>query len=249
MGTKVSLTFPPKRVVSLVPSQTELLHDLGLDEEVIGITKFCVEPISWHQSKAKIGGTKNLRFDVIDSLSPDLIFGNKEENEKSSIEMLRKKYPVWMSDVITFKDALTMIISVSELCNKKVRGENMVAEIEKRFQKIAKKEATVLYLIWRDPWMGVGANTFIDSMIAVLGYKNILASHSRYPIINLDHARELNPEHIFLSSEPYPFEEKHVDELKSKFPATRISLVDGQYFSWYGSRLLKAPDYFNQLLA
>lgn len=247
LGETVILAQPPQRIVSLVPSQTELLYDLLLDKEVVGITKFCIHPHHWRKQKKIIGGTKNFNFDEIDSLKPDLIIANKEENYKEGIHRLKEKYPVWTSDIVSFDDALQMIRSVSQITDRERRGAELVQNINSAFDGLKKQPAKrVLYLIWRNPWMAAGSGTFIHTLLHRLGFKNCLENRHRYPELSMDEIRQLNPEIIFLSSEPYPFQEKHQEELWEITPS-KTMLVDGEMFSWYGSRLLKAPAYFNSL--
>lgn len=249
MGYTVSLDSPPQRIVSLVPSQTELLADLGLDATVKGITKFCVHPTEWRSRKVIVGGTKNFHFDVIEKLNPDLILGNKEENYREGIERLRMHYPVWMSDIVTFQDTLSMIKSIGLLTGKEAEAAQYVEDISVKFQRIKRYNGqSVLYLIWQDPWMAAGGNTFIDSMLDSLGLKNILDSTARYPSLTATEIKKLKPQFIFLSSEPFPFKQKHADDLHLITPSSKILFVDGEMFSWYGSRLAKAPDYFNTLV-
>lgn len=247
MGNLVTIDYPPRRIVSLVPSQTELLADLNLDEEVVGITKFCIHPKAWLSPKKIIGGTKNFNFDVIAALEPDLIIGNKEENYEEGINLLRKRFPVWLSDITTLEDSLAMITSIGEMTDRKVQSENIVANIFKAFSRIRRKRnASVLYLIWRNPWMAAGRGTFIDTMLDKVGLQNVVPE-SRYPEVSDQYIRAMNPEYVFLSSEPYPFQEKHIGGIQEIIPAAKIMLVDGEMFSWYGSRLMKAPAYFNSL--
>lgn len=238
----------PQRIISLVPSQTELLADLGLDENVVGITKFCIHPPEWRTRKVLVGGTKNFRFDIIDNLKPDLILGNKEENYKEGIERLREKYPVWISDIVTLQDALSMIESVGSITDKQTVAKQYGKEIKEKFKTLKKHHGqTVLYLIWRQPWMAAGKNTFIDSMLTAMGLKNALEFTDRYPELTSDEIKRLAPQYILLSSEPYPFKQEHEDELHRISPASQILFVDGEMFSWYGSRLTKSPAYFNTL--
>lgn len=247
LGNELVVDFPPRRIISLVPSQTELLHDLGLNEEVVGITKFCVHPSSWHSSKPKIGGTKTFLFDQIDALHPDLIIGNKEENYQEGIEALQARYPVWMSDIKNLDEALTMIRSVGELVGRKEKAEALANRITMQFRSLRPHPPRkVLYLIWRKPWMAAGPDTFIHAMLEKLGFVNCL-SQPRYPELTPEQIRELNPELILLSSEPFPFKEKHIAEIQSLAPKAKVQLVDGEFFSWYGSRLALAPDYFSSL--
>lgn len=248
LGNNTSLSSPPQKIISLVPSQTELLADLGLDDNVVGITKFCVHPSEWRKRKTIVGGTKNFHFDTIDRLQPDLIIGNKEENYKEGIERLRERYPVWMSDIFTLQDALQMIETIGLMTETQVSAKQISDDISSKFESIKKYDGqSVLYLIWRQPWMAAGKNTFIDSMLTAIGLTNVIASYDRYPTITSEQIASLAPQYIFLSSEPYPFNDQHNQELRKVSPASRNFLVDGEMFSWYGSRLRKAPDYFNTL--
>ena len=117
-GHSINLTAIPKRIISVVPSQTELLFDIGLDEEVIGITKFCVHPEQWFRTKKRVGGTKQLNIDIINSLKPDLIIANKEENTREEISLLQSKYHVWTSDIGHLNDALCMIYDIGSITVK-----------------------------------------------------------------------------------------------------------------------------------
>jgi ABC-type Fe3+-hydroxamate transport system substrate-binding protein len=248
IGNQVSFTYPPKRIVSLVPSQTELLADLGLESQLVGITKHCIHPPGLLRTKTIIGGTKNFQIEIIDDLKPDLIIGNKEENYVEGIEQLKRKHAVWLSDIVTVSDAYSMISSLGELTNTEEKARLIKDQIAERFQSVKKKSAqSVLYLIWRKPWMAAAAATFIDSILTMLNLKNALEGVTRYPQLSTEQIADLRPDFIFLSSEPYPFREKHIDELKKISPSSRVMLVDGEMFSWYGSRLLKAADYFNHL--
>jgi ABC-type Fe3+-hydroxamate transport system substrate-binding protein len=246
MDREVQLNDRPKRIISLVPSQTELLADLGLDEEVIGITKFCIYPEEWFRSKTRVGGTKQLNIELIRSLNPDLIIGNKEENTAEDILSLEDIAPVWMSDIYTFEDALKMIVSVGDVVCKKRESEQMVLKIQEKFNQINKKEKKrkVLYFIWKDPEFIAGKNTFIDAMLDAIGCENC-CQLERYPALTA--IKTPHPDFIFLSSEPYPFKEEHKDYFKAIFPNAKIVFVDGEMFSWYGSRMLLAPAYFQRL--
>jgi ABC-type Fe3+-hydroxamate transport system substrate-binding protein len=248
MGEPISLPHPHHRIISLVPSQTELLADLDLDENVLGITKFCVHPSDWLKRKIIVGGTKKFHFDIIGKIKPDLILGNKEENYREGILILRKKYPVWMSDITTLQDALSMITSIGQLTDK-LREANQIAQnINDKFNTLKRyKDQSVLYLIWRQPWMAAGIKTFIHSLLTTIGLKNAIDFKERYPELSTEEIKDLRPDYIFLSSEPFPFKQNHIEELHRISPASKILLVDGEMFSWYGSRLLYAADYFNTL--
>jgi ABC-type Fe3+-hydroxamate transport system substrate-binding protein len=249
-GRVIEVSYPPKRVVSVVPSQTELLHYLGLEEEVVGITKFCVHPQEWFRNKTRIGGTKKLHIDEIHELQPDLIIANKEENTKEEIEELAKSYPVWISDIQNVAQALEMIMQVGLLTGKEEEANWLVADINKGFDALQKASLPrrVAYFIWYKPWMSVGADTFINDVIDKIGWWNVLQDKQRYPEVTLAELNDLQPELILLSSEPFPFKEKHVAELKENLPATEVALVDGEMFSWYGSRMLHAVSYLTELV-
>jgi ABC-type Fe3+-hydroxamate transport system substrate-binding protein len=226
------------------------LYTLGLDEAVVGITKFCVRPESWFRTKTRIGGTKAVDLARVDALQPDLIIANKEENEKNQVEALAARYPVWVSDIKTLDDALDMIRHVGQLTGKTPEATLLAANIATRFHQLPlpANRTPAAYLIWRNPWMAAGGDTFIHHMLHYCGFTNIFAGHDRYPTIDLSDLAGHNPPQILLSSEPYPFRQRHIDEIKEILPHATIRLVDGEYFSWYGSRLLEAPAYFRSLI-
>jgi ABC-type Fe3+-hydroxamate transport system substrate-binding protein len=248
LGDKIRFNFPPLRIISLVPSQTELLFDLGLDEQVIGITKFCIHPPSWLKTKKIVGGTKKFWFDTIEELKPDLIIGNKEENYKEGILQLRQKYPVWMSDITSLNDAYMMIKSMGDITDRVEAAGSILNKIQTSFLSLRKHETkSVLYLIWKKPWMAAGSNTFIHTLLEKIGLKNCAEEKTRYPQLSDAEIKALAPDLIFLSSEPFPFREQHISELQAISPSSKVLLVDGEMFSWYGSRLIKAPEYYNGL--
>lgn len=250
LNRPVVLEEPPRRIVSLVPSQTELLYDLGLDEEVLGITKFCVHPSHWLKSKTVVGGTKQHHFDKIAALKPALIIANKEENTKENIEQLSADYPVYVSDVSDLKSALAMIGDLGRLCARKEKGIALCSAIEEKINNYLpppNQKYRVLYLIWQEPFMAAGSDTFISAMLKAAGYENAI-SEKRYPKLSREEITQIKPDHIFFSSEPFPFAAKHLATFKNEFGADQLHLVDGEMFSWYGSRLLKAVDYWSELV-
>ncbi|MBG9378690.1 ABC transporter substrate-binding protein [Panacibacter sp. DH6] len=240
---------PPRSIVSLVPSQTELLFDLGLDKEVAGITKFCVHPEQWFRQKQRVGGTKNVDIAKVKALQPDLIIANKEENVKEQVEALSAFAPVWISDVNTLVDALAMINTIGAITARETRAAEITTRISQFFKQPVgnDRKIRVCYLIWKDPYMTVGGDTFISDMLAYCGFENVCVAKNRYPVITVAEIKDLNPAVVLLSSEPFPFKEKHIDELKHVLPGVKVMLADGEMFSWYGSRLLYAADYFRKL--
>lgn len=247
LNRKVEIPFPPERIISVVPSQTELLFYMGLSDQVVGITKFCVHPKEWFKGKTKVGGTKKFRFDIIDQLQPDLVIGNKEENYQDGILKLEEKYPVWMSDISSFEDSINMISSLGKIVGREAEANSLITAIERNFsQPVSRKPIRVVYLIWRAPWMAAGKDTFIHSMLSKMSLVNVV-EELRYPTLVDSQLIELDPEVIMLSSEPFPFRTNHIEELHRLLPKAKIILVDGEMFSWYGSRMLLAPQYFNSL--
>lgn len=249
-GKSVSIAGIPQRIISLVPSQTELLFDLALDKEVTGITKFCVHPNEWFRTKTRVGGTKQIKMDTIHQLRPDLIIANKEENVKEQIEELKKYYPVWISDVNNLDSAYDMIEQIGLITNKEQAANKIISDIKENFVQLPAKcsRLQTAYLIWQNPFMTIGGDTFIHSMLEAAGFKNIFADKIRYPEISIDQLQAADCQLLLLSSEPFPFKQKHINELQSQLPNTQILLADGEMFSWYGSRLLTAPAYLKELL-
>ncbi len=254
MERTVVVNFPPKKIISLVPSQSELLHYLELEEETIGITKFCVHPNAWFRSKTRIGGTKTIDFEKIKSLQPDLIIGNKEENQQEQIEELEKHFPVWMSDIKNVADALEMIEKIGILTNRSKKSQELSALLNQQFSdykstiaNLDKKRAA--YFIWKDPYMVAAKGTFINEMLKISGFSNAFEHLERYPDVTLEDLKSQNPELVLLSSEPYPFKDKHIETFKKVCPNAMILVVDGELFSWYGSRLLDSIEYFKALKA
>jgi len=251
---KINIEDIPKRIVSLVPSQTELLIDLGLEKSLIGITKFCVHPKGLRKQKTIVGGTKSLHYDSIEELNPDIILCNKEENTKEIVERLSQKYPVHVSDIVTIADALEMVDQYGEIFDVKEKATRLIYKIRKEEELFSnfvsdKPKKRIAYFIWRNPWMAVGGGTFINEMLKLNGFVNVYEEVSRYPEVSTEDLSELieNLDVILLSSEPFPFSEKHIKEIKEINPVTQVRLVDGEYFSWYGSRLVRAFSYFRTL--
>ncbi len=249
LNREINIPALPQRIISLVPSQTELLYDLGLKDRIVGQTIFCVHPSEYFKSSTKIGGTKKLNLEKIASLNPDLIIANKEENEKDQIEQLSKDFPVWISDIITLEDALGMIKSIGEITETQDKASEIINHITQSrndFFKQSKPRQSVIYLIWNNPYIAVGTDTFINTMLTEAGFENAI-TQSRYPEITLDQIKQINPDWVLLSSEPFPFKKVHLDDLNKSLGKNKSVLVDGEMFSWYGSRLVKAYEYFGEL--
>ena len=242
MNRVVPMVQSPLRIVSLVPSITELLYDLGLEERVVGITKFCVHPDYWRKCKKVVGGTKTLKLDVLLKLEPDWVIGAKEENDRMQMETLMGRVPVFMSDVSTVDDAIDLIRSIGAICGVKEKAKELADSVEQHLHNISlKASGRVAYLIWDNPLMCAGEGTYIHSILSWMGYTNVVAGvcHGRYPELTLEELKSLKPEMIFLSSEPYPFGDKHLELFGRYFSDSNVICVDGEMLSWYGSRMLK----------
>jgi ABC-type Fe3+-hydroxamate transport system substrate-binding protein len=247
LGNILTLKNTPKRIVSLVPSQTEYLYDIGLRDEVVGITKFCIHPNKWFTTKQRIGGTKKVNIEAIRLLKPDLILANKEENTKEDIELLQQEFPTWVSDIHDIDTAIEMMMDIGKMVNKVRESKEITNTIIQSFAELnIVNKQTVLYLIWKKPYMCAGISTFIDVMLSYAGFQNCVKKN-RYPEISMEEIKKLNPAVIFLSSEPFPFKEIHMQEFKHELPNTIVKIVDGEMFSWYGSRMIKAIPYFKTL--
>lgn len=241
---------PAQRIVSLVPSISELLFDLDLEEEVLGITRYCIHPSHWQETKTIVGGTKKIVPDRIRKINPDLIIANKEENSRSDVVELAKSYPVWLTDIASLEDALEMIEKTGLLTGRTEKALAMSARIGNSFRQLKPLSPNLrtAYCIWKDPYMMAGGGTFINDMLRRCGMENIFGQEMRYPVATVEELRSRQCQLLILSSEPFPFGEEHKKELQAGLPATRIITADGTFFSWYGSRLLRAANYFAQLI-
>ena len=253
LGISHSFDFSPKRIVSLVPSQTELLYDLGLEDSIVGITKFCVHPYHFKTTKKIVGGTKSVHYDKIRLLEPDIIICNKEENTLEMVDELRKICPVWVTNVATLHDNFQMITDFGNLFNKRTEARKWndklafaLSDFENFIRDIPVRK--VAYFIWKNPYMVAGSGTFIDELLKLNHFQNLYASIERYPEIELLKMEEEGGlDLILLSSEPFPFKAEDGYEIKKYDTNAQVILVDGEMFSWHGSRLLKAFDYFKYL--
>ncbi|NHM06943.1 ABC transporter substrate-binding protein [Flavobacterium sp. CYK-4] len=244
----------PKRIISLVPSQTELLYELGLESSIVGITKFCVHPFHFKSTKKVVGGTKKVHYEKIRLLQPDIIICNKEENTLEIVEELRKICPVWVTDIKTIEENFQMITDFGQLFNCRTEAQKWNDKLlyalvdfrafikEKPFKKVA-------YFIWKNPYMVAGSGTYINEILQLNHFQNIYADReSRYPEVELRKLRlEGDPDLVLLSSEPYPFKDEDAFEIGRFTHHAKTIFVDGEMFSWYGSRLLKAFSYFKKL--
>ncbi len=255
-GNFVSIPFPPQRIISFVPSLTELLFDLGLQNEVIGITKFCVHPEEWFRTKTRIGGTKQLNLPLIESLKPDLVIASKEENVKEQVEAVQQFCPVYCSDISNLQDSYEVIEHLGLLTERSDKANQLINNIQDSFKGLPTISTPIraAYLIWQEPYMTVGGDTFIDHMMQLAGFENVFAAEQRYPVFTIEELMKRDVEAVLFSSEPFPFKQKHLDAFRQEWLQQNsrqqlpiLKIVDGELFSWYGSRTLYAADYFIKL--
>jgi ABC-type Fe3+-hydroxamate transport system substrate-binding protein len=249
IGQYVMLEGFPQRIISLVPSQTELLFDLGLGDRIVACTKFCIHPAQMPEWVKRIGGTKNPNLNKIAALKPDLVIANKEENTKDDINQIKKTCPVWVSDINTIEAAINMIRAVGAITGTEAKSEEIAGTVESQFRELKKVCAAlptlrVAYFIWKNPFMIVGSENFIDSVLTLINLYNPWSDvPQRYPEISLSRLKKMPLDYVLLSTEPFPFKETDCLEIAAKLSPTKAILVDGEMFSWYGSRMLKMKDY------
>ncbi|MET3538664.1 ABC transporter substrate-binding protein [Chryseobacterium limigenitum] len=237
------------KVISLVPSITEALFDLGLTEnEVIGRTKFCIHPEEKVKNVAVIGGTKNINIEKIKALQPDIILANKEENIKEQVEALMEDFKVVVTNIETIEDNYYLLKNLGLLFNKEEKAQQFnLKTYEVLSQAKIEFPIKVAYLIWKNPYMTIGSDTFIHRILSEIGFENIFKNKTRYPVIETKDLAEADI--IMLSSEPFPFKEKHIEEFKEFYPDKKIIIVDGEAFSWYGTHIAKSGNYFKELIS
>ncbi len=250
MNRTIRLAHMPKRIVSLVPSITELLAYFEMEEEVVGITKFCIKPETWFQTKTRVGGTKQIHLEVIRDLHPDIIIANKEENNQEIVTSLENEFPTYLTDIYTLEDAYEAIRRLASIFGKEEFAQRLIAKTKTDFKEFQTSTdfkllegKSYLYFIWHKPDMVAAKNTYIDDIFHQLGMVNSCIEE-RYPEV---HHNE-SPDVIFLSSEPYPFKEKDISYFQEKYPTAQIILVDGEIFSWYGSRIQYIIPYIQEIL-
>lgn len=248
LGREINYPFPPQRIISLCPSITETLFAFGLKDRIVGRTRYCIHPEALIDEVKKVGGTKKVQADAIDELQPDLIIAEKEENPREIVETLSRKYPVFTAEVKTYSEALKMIDDLGKLTDRKVSAEKLAASIEEKFHGLdSVKKGKVAYIIWKNPYMAAGEDTYIHSLLARAGFSNVFEGRSkRYPATSLEELQTLEPDAILLASEPFPFQESHRRELQEQFPETKVMGVDGE-ICWYGSRMIRAAEELSRL--
>lgn len=245
LDRQVALQHGPQRIISLCPAITETLLTLGAN--VVGRTKYCIFPKETVNTIPTVGGTKQIDVEKIEALSPTLIICEKEENTKEIVEMLETRWPTFVCEVNSVDTAYRMIDTVGILADCQMQAEQLITDIQQAFQALPTFEGRVAYMMWRKPYMAVGDTTYISNLLHMLGFYNpITEREGRYPAVTLDDLAEAKLDYVLLSSEPFPFSEKHLQEFQPALPQTKMIFVDGEMF-WYGARMLEAAKYFKQL--
>ncbi|MEK4085994.1 ABC transporter substrate-binding protein [Psychrobacillus sp. FSL K6-1415] len=249
LGRKVVLPESPKRIISICPAITETLFSLGLEKEIVGRTKYCIFPKGIVDQVQIVGGTKEINFEKVKKIQPDLIFAEKEENTEEIVLELEKIAPVFVLEVKSIQNAYRFITTLGEVTATTMTAKLLLTACQKSFQSIKSREnGKAAYVIWRKPYMVVGGTTYINDVLQVMGFENPFTNEeSRYPTVTNEQLTNANLDKLFLASEPFPFQQKHLAEFQAFLPNTEIILVDGEMF-WYGSRMLVAGEYLAELV-
>ncbi|MFC0300588.1 ABC transporter substrate-binding protein [Virgibacillus soli] len=250
LGREITFPYPPKRIVSLVPAITETMYHLQLAKEIVGRTRFCIFPKDKIANAVNIGGTKEIKLHRIQSLQPDLIIAEKEENTQEIVETLEQYFPVYVFEIQTIDDVLRMITDLGDVTNRQNQASKLSVNIQTAFSYVPNLQAKrVAYVIWRNPYMVVGKDTYIQSVLEKLGFINPFTSlEGRYPIVTIEDFERANLDYIFLATEPFPFQEKHFAEFRVMDSKANLKIIDGEMF-WYGAKMIEAAAYFRKEFA
>lgn len=234
LGRELRCDHPPRRVVSLVPSLTETLFDLGAGADVVAITDYCIFPPGLELPR--VGGTKNPDVAAIRALAPDLVHMNLEENLRRHAEQLEELAPVFVSEPKTIEDVATLIEQLGAIHAREGRARELAAELRAELAAMPKRPFTFAVPIWKKPWMGCGGDTYVSRLVEAAGGTNVLQNRERYPSMDLDCLLALEPEVIFLPDEPYAFTEEDAEALRAETNARVIGPFPGHLFTWHGTR-------------
>lgn len=248
VNNPIFLSDTPKTLISGTPSLTETFIHCCPPHSVLARTKFCTHPRKIVTSIPKIGGTKHLHINRIIDLNPDIVILNKEENTYEDYLKISKYIPVYVSDIVDTHSLICFLNDMADIF-KLNSFSNLCFEINRNRSatRAYEDKKRVAYLIWSNPYMTVGGDTFINHMLEEAGFINIFRYINRYPEVTWNEILGHHPDFIFLSSEPFPFSQKHIDKLDVNYNTDQIKIVDGEMFSWYGIRNLKAYEYFKKL--
>lgn len=247
-GREIQIADKLNSIVSLVPSLTELLFFFKMDDKITGITDFCVHPADKTEKIIKVGGPLNFSIEKIKALKPDLIVASKSENNKQKILELAKNFPVFISDVKNLEDAYKLIEKLGNICNQTELAQNLTQNLASGFDRLSTPLAvSAVYLVWEKPYIVAGNETFIHDILKNIGIDNSFVHLKGYQKIIGKQLSEIKADILLLPSEPYAFDKSHIEHYKKLLPDSKILLVDGQLFCWYGNRLLLAINYLKNL--
>ncbi|MFD2366238.1 helical backbone metal receptor [Pseudoduganella sp. GCM10020061] len=243
-------TAPDARIVSLVPSVTELLCDLGLAPQLVGRTGFCIHPAEAVAAIPKVGGTKDVNLDKLRRIAPTHVVVNVDENEKPTVDEIARFVPhIVVTHPNAPRDNLALYRLLGDIFAREDEAEALCAAFEREYallQAAPRRPNRVLYCIWKDPWMAVSQDTYIAAMLAEIGWTVPQLGEARYPRFEWSDALVRSLDQVLLSTEPYRFTEEHADALERQL-GKPVRLVDGEMLSWYGSRAVRGLRYLREL--
>ena len=257
-GVAHSPAGPAARIVSLVPSLTELLFELGLGDQVVGRTGFCIHPRAQLRTVEKVGGTKDVKLERVRALEPTHLIVNMDENRRETVDELAAIIPhIIVTHPNTPRDNLALYRLLGGIFGCEARAAQLEAELNAALADAACARSSlplerVLYLIWREPWMTIASDTYISAMLAEVGWETLPAVEggdvgaARYPVFGWNAPWLPKVERVLLSTEPYRFHSRHIDEVAA-LAARPATLIDGEMASWYGSRVIAGLRYLASL--
>ncbi|MGZ8829111.1 MAG: helical backbone metal receptor [Thermoanaerobaculia bacterium] len=228
-GRTFEFEYPPKRVVSLVPSLTESLFDLGAGDSVVGITDFCIFPEKL--DRPRLGGTKNPRVDAVRALNPDLVYMNLEENLERHAKAIEEFAPVFVTEPKTVPDVRDLITTLGEIHERRPQAADFVRRLDRELASMPRRDFTFACPIWKQPWMWCGGDTYVSHLVESVGGRNVFAGESRYPVRD---PKSFAADVVFLPDEPYAFNAQDAQE----FGGRVIGPFPGHLFTWHGTRTL-----------
>lgn len=235
----------PQRVVSLVPSLTETLFDLGIGDTVVGATDFCIFPAE--MACGRIGGTKNPKIERIRDLKPDLVHMNMEENLRRHAEEIETFAPVFVTEPKTVGDVRELFETLGRVHDAADRAGALVARLDAELAALPARRFTFACAIWKKPWMWCGGDTYVSSLIESAGGQNVLGHRQRYPEMTLDCMASLEPQIVFLPDEPFQFTADDAKEAAAELRARIVGPFPGHLFTWHGSRTIEGLRFLGRL--
>lgn len=244
VGRTIEIAISPKRIISLCPAITTTLFSIGLDKEIIGRTRYCLFPENKVEQLEVVGGTKDINLEKIRTLNPDLIIAEKEENTEEIVLQLEKEFPVYVFEVQSIEDNDRMIQDLGQLTNKETASARLREQILQALGSLPNLQGKkVAYMIWQNPFMVVGDDTYINALLGAMNLVNpFTAVEGRYPVVTLEDLQQMDLDYLLLATEPFRFKERHVEKMASLLTTVQVSLIDGEMF-WYGVNMIDGANY------